>query len=393
MKLNVKGLVFVGFAAAILSAANANAAEKTDAEKKQTVTSEYYVEQTYQKKIGGGDDADKVVIAGSTAGSPTYKAISNSKDDIVDNNNKAGVLVDAQAIAQAIGDSTTATTYTADETTITLDDHEFQAKTGDISEDGTGLVTSGTLYTEFAKKQDKQVGAAPVGNADSADTGKLMIVGTDGKIAMAPDTLDVGTATKGVYILDGVPTATTYSVGMNVPTASNVATQFLDGTGNWSTPIGTTYGNFTAETATNANDAVDGLVDAPSFADKNKFLAGDGSWAVPDWNAASGAKGYIDNKPGAFGGSQANSAGTQGFVPAPAQNTLTSYLKSNGNWQAPSTTPTSGSNDLITSGAVYTALALGTMPTTCTTGTKNCALVATGDGAGGTTFAWVEMAQ
>ena len=57
-----------------------------------------------------------------------------------------------------------------------------------------------------------------------------------------------------------------------------------------------------------------------------------------------------------FTGATASTAGTAGIVPAPAAGG-SRYLSSEGAWQAPDNTPTSGSTRLITSDAVYAAIA------------------------------------
>ena len=47
------------------------------------------------------------------------------------------------------------------------------------------VVTSQTYVDmQDSLKQDIQIGAEPVGNADSADAGKILVVDTDGKISM-----------------------------------------------------------------------------------------------------------------------------------------------------------------------------------------------------------------
>ena len=52
------------------------------------------------------------------------------------------------------------------------------------------LALFGILEGYLGKKQDKQIGLTPVGNANSIDAGRVLVVGNDGKIAMgaAPDT-------------------------------------------------------------------------------------------------------------------------------------------------------------------------------------------------------------
>lgn len=91
MKVKIKGLVFVGFAAAILSA-NAMAVDNT-------VTSKEYVDTHFQEKVGGGTNANKLVQATSTAGTVSYVEIGNAKEDIAADSNK---VVTGNAVAAAL---------------------------------------------------------------------------------------------------------------------------------------------------------------------------------------------------------------------------------------------------------------------------------------------------
>ncbi|MBO4700918.1 MAG: hypothetical protein J5620_04190 [Alphaproteobacteria bacterium] len=212
MKIKVKGLVFVGFAAAILSA---NAAL---AENENTVTSKSFTEATYQKLSNLATQGDltgntlnsnsdttypsekKVAAALSATGATvqngqltvtqngtsvgtftanqatgsdvtialtdtTYTAGSNISIDA--NNNAiaattgavadgATTLVTGDAVYDAIQTSQAATTYAADGTTITLDTttNTFSATAGSIVSGNTGLVNGGQVYTGLAAKED-----------------------------------------------------------------------------------------------------------------------------------------------------------------------------------------------------------------------------------------------
>ena len=77
--------------------------------------------------------------------------------------------------------------------------------------------------------------------------------------------------------------------------------------------------------------------------------------------ASGGVKTALDDKLDSddyvrFTGATDSAAGTAGIVPAPAAGG-SRYLSSEGAWQAPDSSPTNGSTRLITSGAVYAAIA------------------------------------
>ena len=137
MKVNIKGLVFVGFAAVILSA-NAMAANED-----KTVTSKAFTEATYQKKSTG-------VSVGN--GSGTWTALTQS----VDSESTHNTAPTAKAVYDAIAASEDATTYNADGTTITLDTttNTFSATAGSIASGNTGLVNGGQVYTALGDKED-----------------------------------------------------------------------------------------------------------------------------------------------------------------------------------------------------------------------------------------------
>ena len=200
MKVKVKGLVFVGFAAMIF-AANAMAVDNT-------VTSKDYVDTKFQTKANiqtSFTDQNKtsetlypsmgavtsalaetgatvqngtlsVTQAGSTVGTFTANQATNSTVtidltgadgttitlDTANNQFKANTtggvaengtnLVTGGQVYDAIAASEEATTYTADSTTISLDtNNQFSANTtGGVAENGTNLVTGGQVYDAIA---------------------------------------------------------------------------------------------------------------------------------------------------------------------------------------------------------------------------------------------------
>lgn len=101
--------------------------------------------------------------------------------------------------------------------------------------------------------------------------------------------------------------------------------------------------DFTGADASNAGTR--GLVPAPAAGDQGKFLKGDGTWAnETTYNDVTAAT--------------SSAAGTHGLVPAPASDNYntTQFLKNNGQWTTPDSTPTDNSDNLITSDAVYEAV-------------------------------------
>lgn len=79
----------------------------------------------------------------------------------------------------------------------------------------------------------------------------------------------------------------------------------------------------------------------PTAEDLDKFLRGDGQWSaitIPEqvqanWTEEdSGEPSFIQNKPGNFQGATANDNGTSGFVPAPTTADKDKFLCGNGQW-------------------------------------------------------------
>jgi hypothetical protein len=105
---------------------------------------------------------------------------------------------------------------------------------------------------------------------------------------------DAGSATQPVYFADGVPVATTYSLGKSVP--SNAV--FTD----------TTYSNMVGATTSVAGTA--GLVPAPPAGEATRYLRSDGTWQVLNLSSADitlsglSEKNFssLDNKPTTLSG-------------------------------------------------------------------------------------------
>jgi hypothetical protein len=286
MKLNIKGLVFMGFAAAVF----ASAAHATDPAPEKQVTSKAYVDAKY---VGSGavsvtaqttgDNAGKNEISvatftGATANGDgsaglVKKPLSADRDKFLKGDGNwteidgtaytgtAPIVVNDHAISASVmnanngrtsgivpsstaadagkvltsegtwlgsfsaetvaeagdgvdglvpapsaantdkflkGDGTWATptdnntTYSVDDVTVQFDatnTTQIKAKTGAISNGGTSLVTSGTVYTALLDKQNIQIGAAQVNNANSTDMGKVLVVDDEGKISMSDNVL------------------------------------------------------------------------------------------------------------------------------------------------------------------------------------------------------------
>lgn len=312
MKVNVKGLAFVGFAAAIFAASAHADTEQEIAAKKKTVTSQYYAEQTYQTKIAGGDNEGKVVVAGATAGSPTYLAF----DDTPTANSIN--LVKSGAIQAAIA----ATTSNANGRQ-TASTEDFQV--GGAS--GAWKQIKPDSYIGFANGTGNDAGKALV--TINATTDTTLATENEGKLPTA-------SAVKG-YVASQINSTIPAGTSGELVTYSGTAGQVGSAT------LGT--GTLTVK---------QNNVEAGTFS-ANATNNGTISIVAPSWTAASGTAGYIDNKPGAFTAPTTEGAGTQGFVPAPAANTQTNVLRANG-WDTVDTTVTPDSAHLVTSGAVSTAI-------------------------------------
>lgn len=194
---------------------------------------------------------------------------------------------------------------------------------------------------------------------------------------------EIGSATQPVYFNNGVPVATTYTLGTSVPANAKftdtvytlpLATASVRGgvkigyTANGKNyPVqlsseqmyvnvpwtdNNTWIAFKGATSSAAGTA--GYVPAPASGQTGLFFRSDGTWASP-------ANTQYSNMTGAT----ASSAGTAGLVPAPAAGKQTSFLRGDGTWVVPTDTNTHYTANLITSNsATGTTQYAGTEPTT-----------------------------
>ena len=143
MKCKVKGLVFVGFAAAILAGAAHAAGENI-------VTSQAYTEATYQHKIKGGTIGNeiytgKAVIAGTSSGNETYREITDDGTSLTPDSTN---LITEGAVADAIA----AVESTVSGSGYEVTSHKLDGTTGNT----IGATTSGengndtTMYPSAA---------------------------------------------------------------------------------------------------------------------------------------------------------------------------------------------------------------------------------------------------
>ena len=117
--------------------------------------------------------------------------------------------------------------------------------------------------------QNKVINAALNGKANSSHTHNYAGASSAGGAATSADKLNTnaGSATQPVFFQNGVPVATTYTLGKSVPADA----KFTD--------TNTTYENMTAATSSTAGKS--GLVPAPAAGKQGSFLRGDGTWATP----------------------------------------------------------------------------------------------------------------
>ena len=126
---------------------------------------------------------------------------------------------------------------------------------------------------------------------------------------------DVGDATQPVYLDNGEPTACTYTLAKSVPSDA----VFTD----------TTYNVFTGADGTDAGSM--GLVPAPLATDNNKFLKGDGTWAI-----ISGSGGADIDLSNLSATGESHFQSPLGFTPENVANMVTSISSSSTDTQYPS---------------------------------------------------------
>ena len=151
-----------------------------------------------QTKIKSGDStyAPSVVTNGTTDGSVGQMAIITrtrmTDDDMLwDDYNNESLIPTLGAVAKVVEDNTI-NWHSMDTAAVNNYSTTFNGTTNNWpTYQVTPHVSGEFLAKVLALKQNRQIGASPVGNANSTDAGKVLVVGNDGEIAMGttmPDT-------------------------------------------------------------------------------------------------------------------------------------------------------------------------------------------------------------
>jgi len=214
------------------------------------------------------------------------------------------------------------------------------------------------------------MGGAAAGMAGTVGLVPASSAGDQDKFLKADGTWAVATAS----VMTGANGTNSGTSGLVPAPAATDNTKFLRGDGTWAEDNNTTYSAMTGADGTNSGTS--GLVPAPAATDNTKFLKGDGTWAtvdaLPAGSAANQMLQYdgtdwdvvnIDTTPTAghtvpvtsggiataLAGKQDNlgGSGTGGKV-VTATDTAGTVT-----YTTVDTTPTSSSNNLVTSGGVY----------------------------------------
>lgn len=133
------------------------------------------------------------------------------------------------------------------------------------TQDGSGNVITSTYATKV--ELSDAYGATSTYIDQKVNTLKYAGSSTAGGAATSANKLNTnaGSATQPIYFENGVPKATSYTLGKSVPSDA----KFTD----------TTYSAMTAATSSAAGKA--GLVPAPAAGAQGKYLRGDGTWQTP----------------------------------------------------------------------------------------------------------------
>lgn len=448
MKVNVKGLVFVGFAAAILSA---GAAQATD-DNAKIVTSKAFTEATYQAKTAANNSGKVLKMASNDAGDIGYMTVDTTVAANSDN------LVTSGAVATAIANEGVGNKQGKSSANFQVGG--ANGAWNQIGTDSYVNVAAGT--GDNVNKAMFTINATTDGTLPAVDSAKLVTAGAvktyaDGKIAAAitdgdtthapsgdavndalalkqaaatavkyDGTTAVGSTTQPVYVdANGDVTALSYTIQTSVPAnavftdttydvmsaATDLAagasglvpapaagdnTKFLNGAGQWATPENTTYNTLTAAEVTTGTDTTGKLVTAKILRDELDAKQNASTAVTFDGTNPTGSATqpvYI----AADGTATATTYALNKTVPADAVFTDTTYgadsttiTLTGTTFSATTGNVASNNNGLVTGATVYnyiSALPAVNVPASCTDAAP-CALVATTSGA-----AWVAMSQ
>ena len=167
-------------------------------------------------------------------------------------------------------------------------------------------------------------------------------------VALSVSPVDVAGA--GLSSLNGKIVAPTYvgctstkagTAGIVPAAAANQMNQFLNGAGQWASPIGTTYANATTSTAGLMSAAdkskLDGVQAQASKVSVTRSLSSGVKIATLNINGTNTdlfCEKNTDTTYVAFSGATSSAAGTAGLVPAPAKGAQAKYLRGDSTWQA-----------------------------------------------------------
>ena len=213
MKVNIKGLVFTGFAAAILSA-NAMAAGEN------VVTSKSFTEHTYQHKSTGAS-------IGNDSGTWTPLDVT-----VPEENASSSTAPTTAAVRAALNAVDSARTYNSG-TNINIDaQNNINAVASDIANGATTLVTGGTVYTALLDEQDKNTTDkyevnkngvwTDIGDAVSGDTNYIGVTANDstGALTVSALTTAVADSATGLATAQGV-----YDYVQGITNGNNIPAQ------------------------------------------------------------------------------------------------------------------------------------------------------------------------
>lgn len=256
-----------------------------------------------------------------------------------------GNLADQTDLSSALGDKQDTLTAGAN---ITIDGNNEISATDTTYTAGSGLDLTGTefsvdssvvaLKTDLPTKTSELSNDGSDGTSTYVEADDLATVATSGSYNDLLNKPTIPTVNNGTLTV----TQNGTSKGTFTANQSGNATIAL---------TDTTYSNFTGTDGVSAGTA--GLVPAPAATDANAFLKGDGTWGTPPGTTYTAGTNIqingstisaTDTTYSNFGGATTLVAGSAGLVPAPTTADPDKFLKGDGTWGTPTdTTYTAGS--------------------------------------------------